>query len=74
MTSTLRVVQTAEAFHYPKGKVWGPYKHLADALERVKLLRRHGADGKVQAGDWNLCFMTRPEVEWEVSEGADGDA
>lgn len=72
MTS-VRVVQTKPAFHYPAGKSWGPYKHIADALERVKLLRRHGGDGKVQAGEWNPCVMTRPEVEWQVSEDdADG--
>jgi hypothetical protein len=66
--TAVRVVQTKAAFGYPVGKVWGPYKHLADALDRVKLLRRHKGEGKIQAGEWAPCVMSRPEVEFELGE------
>lgn len=72
--TAVRVVQTKPAFHYPAGKLWGPYKHLADALERVQLLRRHKGDGKIQAGEWAPCAMRRPDIEWDMPEADADDA
>ncbi|MFJ9616696.1 hypothetical protein [Streptomyces noursei] len=71
--TTIRVVQTIGAFGYPEGTVWGPYTHLCDALERIQLLRRYKGDGKMQAGDWEPCGMTRPAVDFEPGEDSEGD-
>lgn len=40
---SFRVVQTVSAFHYPEGKIWGPYVEQLDANDRVALLREFGA-------------------------------
>lgn len=47
-----RVVQTAEAFRYPKGKIWGPYVEQLDANDRVALLREFGGDGVIESGEF----------------------
>lgn len=47
-----RVVQTAEAFRYPEGKVWGPYVEQIDANDRVAILREFGGDGVIESGEF----------------------
>ena len=50
--SDFRVVQTVSAFHYPEGKVWGPYVEKVDAEQRVGTLRSFDGDGVIEHGEF----------------------
>lgn len=59
-----RVVQTVEAFKYPKGMIWGPYISKEDAEKRVELLESVGGAGLIDEGDFGpACAAVRPSYE-----------
>lgn len=59
------VRQTATAFRYPPGKVWGPYSEMGDAIRRKAMLQNKGGDGKIVYTPAAPCEMRRP-AEGEV--------
>ncbi|MER7922138.1 hypothetical protein ABTY96_03205 [Streptomyces sp. NPDC096057] len=62
-----RVVQTVSAFHYPEGKIWGPYVEQVDAEKRVGTLRSFHGDGVIESGEFGTpCGLRR------VDAGGDG--
>lgn len=59
-----RVVQTVEAFKYPKGTIWGPYTKKEDAAKRVETLESFKGCGLIDEGEFgDPCSAVRPAYE-----------